>query len=440
MYPSKSFISLLPGLRQVARISLKFCATAEVATKCRTSYALLPVFAAALLAGTATGAGPAEARGYTSIIIDAQSGAVLQNDSGDARNYPASLTKMMTLYLTFEALDTKKLRLDQEIPISQHAANQSPSKLGLSPGETIKVEHAILAVVTKSANDIAVALGEALGGSEAAFSVMMTRKAQALGMSRTTFRNASGLPNDQQMSTPRDMATLGLALIQDWPQYYRYFSRTSFTYNGQTMANHNHLMSRYPGMDGIKTGFINKSGFNLVASVVRNGRRVVAVVFGGPSARGRDNYMASLLDKAFQRIGSGKNEPAPAMVSAPANDTVADAKDADASANTTAGDRDEDPPKKATRASGGGSGHAKWAALLGTFKTKASGRQAIDQASRHLPSGAGRPGSSLRQVGNRHHKQFRAALTGFKDERTARLACKNIHIKSHTCAAVRVGG
>lgn len=440
MYPSISIVTVLSARRLLRRISFTF--------KTPTRPALV---AAALVAGSALfGATPAEAR-YTSIIIDAESGAVIENDGADVRNYPASLTKMMTLYLTFEALDAKRLRLDQDIPVSHHAEMQAPSKLGLPEGDTIKIENAILAVVTKSANDMAVALAEAQAGSEAAFALRMTQKAQSLGMANTSFRNASGLPNDQQMTTARDLATLGLALIQDWPQYYRYFSRTSFSYNGQTMANHNHLMSRYPGMDGIKTGFINKSGFNLAASAVRNGHRLVAVVMGGPSARARDNYMASLLDAAFRRVGTGgKAMPAPVMVHNGAPEPqIADAVAA-ANANASAGDQDDDQDQvgqvikasatvpAAPAHSGGGAGGG-WQVHLGAFKTQAAGRRALDGASRHLPAGASHVNAVLRKSGNRHHKGFRATLVGFKDEKTALTACSKIRVKGHACTVAPAG-
>ena len=425
------------------------------------------IILAGAVAGAMLAAPPAQALQYSSIVIDADSGKVLQADRPDAHNYPASLTKMMTLYLTFEALESKRLRLDQEITVSAHAEAQRPSKLGLGAGETIKVEAAILAVVTKSANDIAVALAEALGGSEAAFAVQMTQKARSLGMTRTTFRNASGLPNDQQMSTPRDLATLGLALIEDWPQYYRYFSRSSFSYNGQTMANHNHLMARYQGMDGIKTGFINKSGFNLVASAVRNGHRLVGVVMGGPSARDRDNRMAALLDAAFRRVGTGAPTSAgPAMVrnNAPATEdapeTVADAADDIGKlAGSAVGDRDDEqdqvpaaqpkpikvaavvpvanpahvltPPRTATPAA--------WTVQLGRFPDQGKARAALDKASRHLPAGVGRPSVRVQKVGDRHHKSFRALLTGFRDEKSASLACAKIRVKGHVCRVVPAG-
>lgn len=235
-----------------------------------------------------------------SILVDAESGAILHADRADELRYPASLTKIMTLYLVFEALENGKIKLNQRLPVSPYAAAQEPSKLGLKAGETITVEAAILGVVTKSANDAAVVLAEGLAGAESIFAGQMTAKARQLGMSRTVFRNASGLPNPDQQTTARDMATLGIAMVRDHPRYYPYFSRTSFAFDGATYANHNKLLTRYDGVDGIKTGFIRASGFNLVASAVRDGRRLVGVVFGGSTASSRDAQMAKLLDAGFR--------------------------------------------------------------------------------------------------------------------------------------------
>lgn len=387
---------------------------------------------------------PAQA-GYTSIVVDVQTGMVLEADNPDARNYPASLTKMMTLYLTFEALDSKRLSLDQELPVSQHAANQAPSKLGLRPGDSIRVEDAILAVVTKSANDIAVVLAEALGGSESAFAVEMTKKAHELGMAHTNFHNASGLPDDLQISTPRDMATLGQALIEDWPQYYRYFSRTSFTYNGEVIANHNHLMSHYPGMDGIKTGFINKSGFNLVASAVRNNHRLVAAVFGGPSHQARDAHMAALLDAAFQRLADGKGAVMAAAHAAPPSSEVADAtppETAKADDDGAVGDQDDQPePPKAlhhNKPPQAAAHNGFWSVQLGLFPSQDAGRHALDQASRHLPTGVGRPTIALHAARTHGRKAFRGLLVGFNSEQGAQLACGKIK-KIHACSVVKGG-
>lgn len=242
------------------------------------------------------------AANYADFVMDAKTGQVLHSTDPDALRHPASLTKMMTLYLTFEALKEGRLSLSQELPISQRAASQEPSKLGLRPGSDIRVEDALLGLVVKSANDATVVLAEALGGSEEEFARMMTSKARELGMERTVFRNPSGLPDPQQVTTARDMAKLGQALIYNFPQFYPYFSRDSFSYGGVRHGNHNRLMGRYRGMDGIKTGFIRASGFNLVASTVRGQRRLIAVVFGGRSAVSRDNKMAVLLDQSYAQL------------------------------------------------------------------------------------------------------------------------------------------
>ncbi|MEO5363119.1 MAG: D-alanyl-D-alanine carboxypeptidase [Magnetococcus sp. DMHC-8] len=262
--------------------------------------------------------------GYADLVMDARTGRILHATHPDELRHPASLTKMMTLYLAFQALKSGHLRLDQMLPVSQHAANQEPSKLGLRAGQQIRVEDALLGLVTKSANDATMVVAEALGGSEEQFARMMTNKAKSLGMHRTVFRNPSGLPNDEQVTTARDMAILGYALIYHHPQYYPYFSRGGFTYAGVRHNNHNHLMSRYRGMDGIKTGYIRASGFNLVASTVRGPTRLIGVVFGGRSAVARDNRMAVLLDQSFAQLNSKQSVQV-----------------ADAAADTTATDSEE---------------------------------------------------------------------------------------------------
>jgi len=232
---------------------------------------------------------------YSSIVVDANSGTVIQATEADSPRHPASLTKMMTLYLLFEQLEAGKIKLATEMSVSPHAAAQAPSKLGLTPGETISVESAIRAVVTKSANDVAVVIAETLGGSEEAFAKMMTAKARALGMMHTVFRDASGLPNDEQVTTARDMALLGRALGDRFPQYYKYFSTRSFVFRGRLIRGHNHLLDSVDGVDGIKTGYINASGFNIVTSVHRGNRHLIAVVFGGHTAEARDARVRSLI-------------------------------------------------------------------------------------------------------------------------------------------------
>ena len=253
------------------------------------------------------------------IVVDAGSGRILNSRNPDIRLYPASMTKIMTLYLTFEALSQGRLSLSTPLSVSELAAEQAPSKLGLRPGSSISTENCILAAVTLSANDCAMVLAENISGSEDEFARLMTSRAHSLGMSNTHFDNPNGLPDDGQLTTARDMATLAEALIQRFPKYYRYFATRSFTYNGIAHANHNHLMSRYPGMDGIKTGFIRASGFNLTASAVRGGHRLIAVVFGGSSAVSRDNYMAGLLNDGFARVAGqpATAQPGEELIAAP---------------------------------------------------------------------------------------------------------------------------
>ncbi len=234
---------------------------------------------------------------HAAIVIDANTGKVLYSDNPDAPRHPASLTKMMTLYMLFEALEAGRISKSSAVPISKHAASMAPTKLGAKAGTSITVETAILGLVTKSANDAAAASGELLGGSEGQFAQMMTAKARSLGMKNTRFYNASGLPDPRQITTARDMAVLGIALRTDFPQYYGYFSVRSFTYGRSRLANHNKLLGRVAGVDGIKTGYTRMSGFNLVSSVSLNNKKLVTVVLGGQSGRSRDAEVAMLIKK-----------------------------------------------------------------------------------------------------------------------------------------------
>ncbi|MGA2044127.1 MAG: D-alanyl-D-alanine carboxypeptidase [Roseiarcus sp.] len=232
---------------------------------------------------------------YAAMVVDENSGRTIYAASENELRHPASLTKVMTLYLLFEQLDRGRMTLGSPIAMSEHAASQAPSKLGLEPGETISVDNAIKAIVTRSANDVAVAIGEAVAGDEDSFAQMMTRKARALGMAHTTYVNASGLPDDRQITTAHDLTILGRAVEERFPRYFHYFSTHSFDYAGETIGNHNHLLGRVDGVDGIKTGYTRASGFNLLTSVHRGGRSLVAVVMGGPTAAARDRAMESLI-------------------------------------------------------------------------------------------------------------------------------------------------
>lgn len=243
---------------------------------------------------------------YAAIVVDADTNQVLHEAHADATRYPASLTKMMTLYLTFEALQEGRMKMSQKLEISKRAASMPATNLFSKAGDTIDVETAIKALIVRSANDISVVLAEALGKTEWQFAAMMTNKARRLGMNKTTFRNANGLPDSRQVTTARDMARLGMALRRDFPQYYSYFKSTSVTYKGRTFNTHNHVAKDYPGADGIKTGYINASGFNLVTSVKRDGYSIVAVVLGGRTSRSRDSHMKDLLSRSLRQLAQAR--------------------------------------------------------------------------------------------------------------------------------------
>ncbi len=238
----------------------------------------------------------------SSITIDAQTGEVLSSSGADTLRYPASLTKVMTLYIAFDALEKGIIKLDDELPVSRTAANRSPSKLGLKAGSTIDVKTCIMALIVKSANDCATVLAEGLGYSEENFAKTMTRVSKELGMKNTTFKNASGLPNRQQKTTARDMALLAAAMYHHFPQYYKWFSETKFTYQGKTIYTHNHVLKKFEGADGLKTGFTNAAGFNIITSAERDGHRVIAVTMGHNTAKERDKKVVQMMNKGLSKL------------------------------------------------------------------------------------------------------------------------------------------
>ena len=246
---------------------------------------------------------------FAAYAVDGNSGRVLYAQDENALRHPASITKVMTLYLLFERLEHGQLSLDDRLEVSEHAAAQSPTKLGLRPGSTIRIEDAIKSIVTKSANDMAVAVAERIGGDERSFAQMMTRKAHSLGMSRSNFVNASGLPDDMQLTTAHDLAILGRAIHDHYPHYFRFFSTPSFRYAGQFMPNHNHLMEQVEGMDGIKTGYTRSSGFNLLSSVNRDGHWLISVVLGGRTRLGRDRIMADIIAAQIDKCATQRTAP-----------------------------------------------------------------------------------------------------------------------------------
>ena len=267
---------------------------------------------------------------FSSIIVDGNSGATLSSTNPDASRHPASLTKIMTLYLLFERLDAGKMKLDTEMPVSDRAADQAPTKLGLQPGQTIRVEDAIKGLVTRSANDAAVVIAEAIASDEDDFAKLMTRKARMLGMSKTVYRNASGLPDDDQVTTARDQATLGRAIQDRFPRYYRYFSTVAFNFRGHSISNHNHLLGTVEGVDGIKTGYTRASGFNLVTSMRRGNRHLVGVVMGGRSGGSRDAIMRNLLAENLEKASTRRT--AAAITERNPGESNADVAEAEATA------------------------------------------------------------------------------------------------------------
>ncbi|TCS61261.1 D-alanyl-D-alanine carboxypeptidase family protein [Varunaivibrio sulfuroxidans] len=352
---------------------------------------------------------------YASFIIDVNTGKVLHAVNPDTRNYPASLTKMMTLYLVFQALDQGRLHLNEKLTVSRHAARQQPSKLGLNAGEKISVRDAIRAVAIKSANDIAVVLGERLGGSERKFALMMTAEARKLGMKRTTFRNASGLPNRGQMSTARDMATLALAIIRDYPKKYHYFSEETFNYDGSTFRNHNKLLTTYDGMDGVKTGYIRASGFNLVASVRRGGTRLIGVIFGGKTSRKRNAQMTAILNRAFAKIDRGQTQTASRRRTRGAEKKMARVKTAAPDVRTS----------------------PRWGVQVGAYKRYdpafAIATKAVDKAPRSLTDGTVKV-VPLRARGG---PVYRARIVGLS-KRQAYRACRTLKKKDVDCMTLRL--
>lgn len=320
-------------------------ATAEASSLLRTKFVpamrlRLRLSLAALAALLFVVSGNSAQAKYAAFVMDAETGQTIFADHADDQNYPASLTKMMTLYLLFEDMESGKVNLRTPLKVTPRAERQQPSSLGLRHGETISVQTAIQAIVIKSANDVAVTIAENLAPNETEFAKRMTRKAQLLGMSHTVYRNASGLPNKQQVTTARDLARLALALQRDFPKYYKYFSLTEFEYEGQVIPTHNNLVKSYPGADGLKTGFIAASGFNLAASAHRDGRRLIAVVMGGNTARWRDQRTADLLDRGFAEVAyASAKTPRPPRN--PKNElAVASAPDGVEAASTAQGDAD----------------------------------------------------------------------------------------------------
>ena len=388
------------------------------------------VFLFAMLVGT----GRAEASKYASIVMEEASGRVLFSRNADSLRYPASLTKIMTLYLLFEDIEAGKISLKSRIPVSKRAAGRSPSKLYLKPGQSINAEQAIYALVTKSANDVATAVAEKLAGTERKFAKRMTRKAKSLGMTRTTFMNASGLPNRRQRSTARDMARLAIAIRRDFPQFYKFFSTKSFSWKGRRFKNHNRLLANYSGTDGIKTGYINASGFNLVAAVERRGVRLIGVVFGGKTSRSRDRHMISILDRQFKRAKTITVRAAAAMPSAlpiaPPRRT-ADLPEVPATLPNSA--------HIAARANKPGDVPSLWSVQIGNFAQRANAHKAAIRARRMADDVLSMTPAHLMLVSRGNMPLWRVRFNNL-DEGAARAACAALFSAGSPCIAVETRG
>lgn len=375
---------------------------------------------------------------YADLVVEAETGRILRETNSDQRRYPASLTKMMTLYLAFQAIENGRVRLDTLLPVSRNAAAQAPSKLGVKPGQRLRVYDAIMGLVTKSANDAAVVLAEGLGGSEARFVALMNAQARDLGMERTTFRNPSGLPDPKQITTARDIATLALALATHYPGFYPYFSRHNFVYKGQTHTNHNHLMERYAGMDGIKTGYIRASGFNLVASAVRGETRLIGVVFGGRSAVTRDNQMESLLDDGFAQIarenrgGASMPRMRGAFLPLPTKSAAAFSPPSPPEVSP----RRRSPRLAPQAATGLDSPARAWGVQVGAFGDVISAREVLLTLTRTMQPVLGPAEPSLQKVTMTDGTTvYRARFVGL-DQATARSICSNLVRKGQNCLVV----
>ena len=395
---------------------------------------MMTVMSGVLLFAMLVGAGRAEASKYASIVMEEASGRVLFSRNADSLRYPASLTKIMTLYLLFEDIEAGKISLKSRIEVSKRAAGRSPSKLFLKPGQSINAEQAIYALVTKSANDVATAVAEKLAGTERKFAKRMTRKAKSLGMTRTTFKNASGLPNRRQRSTARDMARLAIAIRRDFPQFYKFFSTKSFSWKGRRLKNHNRLLANYRGTDGIKTGYINASGYNLVAAVERRGVRLIGVVFGGKTSRSRDRHMISILDRQFKRAKTITVRAAVAMPSAlpiaPPRRT-ADLPEVPATLPNSA--------HIAARSNKPGVIPSLWSVQIGNFAQRANAHKAAIRARRMADDVLGMTPAHLMLVSRGNMPLWRVRFNNL-DEGAARAACAALFSVGSPCIAIETRG
>ena len=405
-------------------------------------YFIAAFFAVILLPSVAVHAAP-----YAAVVMDARNGKIYHSRNADTRLHPASLTKMMTLYVAFQAIEKNEISLDSYVTVSRNAAAEPPSKLWLKRGQKIKLRYLIRAAAIKSANDAATAIGELISGSEAAFAKRMTRKAKALGMRRTVFMNASGLPNRRQKSTARDMAVLAVAMRRDFPQFYKYFSTQSFNWKGRKYGNHNKLLAKYNGTDGIKTGYINASGFNLVATVERNGVRLIGVVFGGKTSRSRDRHMMQILDNQFKRVKTiTVRRAALAMpTTLPVAPPERGEKLPESLPISKAKIRPAAAAKKtefiqldiASAANPAGDGNTSWSVQIGNFAQRVNAHRAAIVARRTADDVLGMTPANLHLVTRGAIPLWRVRFNDLEEDQ-ARAACAALFAAGRPCIAVAV--
>jgi len=391
---------------------------------------------------------------YGAIVVEARSGKILMAEHADRLLHPASLTKLMTLYLTFAAMRAGKINGSSELSVSPYSANASPTKLGLQAGDTVSAHDAVLGVITRSANDAARVLAENIGGNETKFAQMMTSTARRLGMRNTVFRNASGLPNPGQISTPKDMAILARAIITHFPEYYPLFSTQDFDFRGQDITTHNHLMARYPGMDGMKTGYVAASGFNLVASAVQNNIRLIGVVYGGRTALLRDEYMADMLDKSFAQaeLEAAHSSPRYAgtvMQPTRANLTPQPPSDIPSTQNTPsevaaaqAPTKNDPTPPPATETKREDTVAVdkiqisnRWGVQIGSFKSRGAAQRALVHAKTNYHNLHG-SAPVIAAVKTRSGRLYQARLTGLTQPNAVN-ACGALQARGHSCVPLK---
>ncbi|QSA97612.1 D-alanyl-D-alanine carboxypeptidase family protein [Methylococcus sp. EFPC2] len=381
---------------------------------------------------------------YSGLVVEVESERVLYSRNADEIRHPASLTKMMTLYLVFEAISRGELSLNDRLSVSSYAVSRPPSKLGLRAGDSIAVEEAVLGLVTQSANDAATVIAEALGGSESNFALMMTQKARQLGMNGSLFHNASGLPDPTQVTTAWDMFRLGKALLKNFPQYYGYFSTGQFQFRGRSFHNHNHLLENYAGTDGIKTGFVNASGYNLVASARRNGHRLIGVVFGGNTHAGRDAHMRDLLDAGFAQLDgrefgsirmAGVGQPE--LLRRPQELEPLPLRKLPRKERLARRDRNTAQGDIAERNSGGEK--AGWQIHVGEFPLEKTAEQRISQATKFAAFALRHAKAAVSTRTRRGKKSYLAYFKGLTQE-DAGLACKELKRRKLQCGLARVAG